>query len=329
MLLEYIWIDGNGGLRSKTRVHRGKIVNVSSLPIWNYDGSSTNQAVGNDSEVFIRPQTIYNDPFRPNSENYLIMCDTLLPNGSPHPTNTRVSAVQLFDMNPDSKPMFGIEQEFFLNDGDMPIGMSPPFKKKEQGDYYCGVGGNNAIGRECIEEAFSNCLYAGLSLTGLNAEVAPSQWEFQVCDYGIHACDQLYIMRYIIDRTAEKFGWNMCIHPKPLLGDWNGSGCHTNFSTEAMRSIGGYKEIIYCISNMSNKHHEHMKEYGEDNKMRMSGLHETASYDEFSYGVANRECSVRIPRDTEKNQCGYLEDRRPASNMDPYRVASLIFECSL
>jgi len=326
MLLEYIWIDGNSGLRSKTRVHKGEAF-LSEFPVWNYDGSSTGQASGDDSEVFIKPCSLYNDPFRPKGENYLVMCDTYLPDGTPHPTNTRVNAVNIFNKNLLAKPMFGIEQEFFLNNGDKPVGMKD--NSKEQGDYYCGVGGNNAIGRECIERAFANCLFAGLSLTGLNAEVAPSQWEFQVCDYGVEVCDQLYIMRYIVNRTAEEYGWNMCIHPKPLLGDWNGSGCHTNFSTEAMRNEGGYSEIERCIQNMSKKHVEHMKEYGEDNNMRMSGLHETAKYDEFSHGVANRGCSVRIPRDTEKNQCGYLEDRRPASNMDPYKVTSLIFECSL
>ena len=328
MLLEYVWIDGSGSLRSKTRVHHGDAT-LSSFPTWNYDGSSTGQATGDDSEVFIRPQNMFNDPFRPNGENYLVMCDTLLPDGSPHPTNTRVKAVEIFNKNPDAKPMFGIEQEFFLNEGNIPVGMKDSKDMKEQGDYYCGVGGGNAIGRECIERAFANCLYAGLSLTGLNAEVAPSQWEFQVCDYGINVCDQLYIMRYIVNRTAEQYNWNMNIHPKPLSGDWNGSGCHTNFSTEAMRNKRGYKEIMRCIQKMATNHVNHMKEYGEDNYLRMSGQHETAKYDEFSYGVANRGCSVRIPRDTERNQCGYLEDRRPASNMDPYKVTSLIFECSL
>ena len=332
MLLEYIWIDGNGGLRSKTRVMKRVTnkVTVSDLPIWNYDGSSTNQATGDDSEVFIRPQSIFpdpfrTDPFRKKNNNYLVLCDTLLPNGTPHPSNTRVRALEIFNKNPESKPMFGIEQEFFLHEGDNLI-CNP---KKSQGDYYCGVGGGNAIGRECIEEAFDNCLYAGLSLTGLNAEVAPAQWEFQVCDYGINVSDQLYIMRYIINRTAEKYGWNMCIHPKPMEGDWNGSGCHTNFSTEEMRNEGGYSKILKCISKMSEKHTEHMKQYGKDNVLRMSGRHETADYNIFTYGVADRGSSVRIPRDTERNKCGYLEDRRPGSNMDPYIVTSLLFECSL
>lgn len=327
MLLEYIWIDGTGGLRSKTKVYNGDNPIVSKLPIWNYDGSSTGQATGDNSEVFIRPQSIYNDPFRSNTPNYLVMCDTLLPDGTPHPTNTRVKAVEIFNKNPNAKPMFGLEQEFFINNGDIPIGINDNIK--EQANYYCGIGGGNAIGRECIERAFANCLFAGLSLTGLNAEVAPSQWEFQVCDYGISAGDQLYIMRYIINRTLECNGWNMCIHPKPILGDWNGSGCHVNFSTESMRNEGGYTEIMKCIQKMATNHTNHMDEYGDDNRMRMSGLHETASYDTFTYGVANRGCSVRIPRDTERNQCGYLEDRRPASNIDPYKVTSLIFECSL
>ena len=328
MLLEYIWIDGKGGLRSKTRVHNGTGNDINTFPIWNYDGSSTGQATGDNSEVFIRPQSLFNDPFRPNGENYLVMCDTLLPDGTPHPSNTRVKAVETFNLKPDAKPMFGIEQEFFLNKNTKPIGVLSD-NIKSQGDYYCSIGGDNAIGRECIELAFANCLFAGLSLTGLNAEVAPSQWEFQVCDYGIHVCDQLYIMRYIINRTAEKYGWNMCIHPKPLLGDWNGSGCHINFSTESMRNKGGYSDIMKCISKMATHHSTHIKEYGDDNHLRMSGLHETASYHNFTYGVANRGCSIRIPQDTERNQCGYLEDRRPASNMDPYKVTSIIFSCTL
>ena len=156
--------------------------------------------------------------------------------------------------------------------------------------------------------------------------MAPGQWEFQVCATGIDAADQLVILRYIVDRTLETYGWNMNIHPKPVSGDWNGSGCHTNFSTKPMREKGGYSIILDAIDKLSKNHLHHMENYGVDNRLRMTGLHETASYDTFSYGVANRGCSVRIPTSTERKQCGYFEDRRPASNMDPYVVTSLIFE---
>jgi len=327
MLLEYIWLDKEGNHRSKTKVYNKQLPNnVEDLPDWNYDGSSTGQAPGNDSEVIIKPRAMFNDPFK-REVGKLILCDTWLPNGDAHKTNTRHKAQEIFNHNKHLKPLFGIEQEFFLYDNkkDCPIGFSEDIPEP-QGKYYCGIGNGYAIGRECIDEAFDNCLYAGLQLTGLNAEVAPSQWEFQVCAYGIDAADQLIVMRYIIDRTAEPYEYNLNIQPKPLKGDWNGSGCHTNFSTEPMRKEGGWDVIINSINKLEKKHDYHMENYGEGNRDRMTGLHETASYDKFSWGIADRGSCIRIPRETEKNKCGYFEDRRPASNMDPYRVTSLIFE---
>ena len=176
-----------------------------------------------------------------------------------------------------------------------------------------------------LSKALSNCLISKLSITGLNAEVAPSQWELQVCAEGIKAGDQLIMLRYILNRTAEQYGLSINYHPKPAEGDWNGSGCHVNFSTTKMREDGGYQLILDAIKKLEQKHQQHMEAYGADNQLRMTGAHETASYDKFSYGVANRGASVRIPRSTEAEQKGYLEDRRPASNMDPYVVTSMIF----
>ena len=323
-MYEYIWIDGNNCLRSKTRVLSHNSYELDRIPKWNYDGSSTGQAPGNDSEVILRPISTHKDPFRNNS--HLILCDTWLPNGEPHPTNTRVKAVNIFKKNSKLQPKFGIEQEFFLSKNGIPIGYTNEEDTSPQGDYYCSIGADNAIGRECIEEAFMNCIRAGLSVTGLNAEVAPSQWEFQICTFGIQAADELWIMRYIINRTAEKYGWNLDLRPKPLDGDWNGSGCHTNFSTEPMRIPGGYNIIINAIHKLKDNHDLHMQNYGVDNEKRMTGIHETARYDTFTYGIADRGCSVRIPRCTEAKGYGYFEDRRPASNMDPYLVTSLIFQ---
>ena len=326
--LEYVWIDGFGKPRSKTKIVREVYKDVKDLPEWNYDGSSTNQAPGIDSEVIIKPQTWFKDPFRNGENDKLVLCDTYLPNGDPHPTNTRVIAEKRFNTNLDLEPRFGIEQEFFLTKNGWPIGFpeNRTLYPTPQDNYYCGTGSDNIMGRKCIEEAFENCLKAGLKLTGLNVEVAPSQWEFQVDDYGINVGDQLYIMRYILDKTAEKYGWNANFYPKPVEGDWNGSGCHTNFSTKSMREEGGYKEILSAIEKLKKHHSKHMKVYGEGNEKRMTGKHETASYDIFTSGVANRGASIRIPRQTEKDQCGYFEDRRPSSNMDPYIVTSLIFE---
>ena len=334
-LYEYIWIDGYGSLRSKTRAVDSEDVykinlakRLENLPEWNYDGSSTNQADGSDSEVLLKPVAIYPDPFR-SIVGFLVLCETYLPNGEPTKSNTRFKANQIFDKYSSLEPMYGIEQEFFISQNGKVISfLQDGLQPMPQKDYYCGVGGNNIYGRKIIEDAFTNCLQAGLNLTGLNAEVAPAQWEFQVCAVGIAAADQLVMLRYITQRTLELSGYTMDISPKPIQGDWNGSGCHVNYSTKEMREEGGINAIMSGIELLGSKHLECMEQYGSGNRERLTGLHETSDYHKFSYGVANRGCSVRIPRDTEKNGCGYFEDRRPSSNMDPYIVTSLILSYS-
>ena len=333
LILEYIWIDGYGSYRSKTKIMKvedGFSVNTSTLPLWNFDGSSTAQASGDDSEVILKPVYVTLDPFRrwhntDVDKAFLVLCETYLLDKSPHSTNTRHRANEIFFNNRHLKPMYGIEQEFFITKDNRPLGfpddVSRPFPQK---DYYCGLGGGNAIGRECVEEAMNNFLYAGLNITGLNAEVAPSQWEFQVCEVGITAADQLIMLRYILNRTAENFGWNIDYHPKPVKGDWNGSGCHTNFSTLDMREDGGMDLILDAIGKLGKTHLFHMENYGDYNKERLTGHHETAHWSKFSWGIADRGASSRIPRETELNGKGYFEDRRPASNMDPYVVTSLL-----
>ena len=331
---EYVWTDVNGVCRSKTKVLSGGLnvksylFDIERYPDWNYDGSSTGQAEGRSSEVILKPVVIYSDPFRSSiSGDVIVLCETFNPDLSPHNTNTRNHAADLFEKNKHHSPMFGIEQEFFICKNDQPVYWNEHNNKPDaQGKYYCGVGGDCVIGRQFIEKAFDNCLKAGLSLTGLNAEVAPGQWEFQVCATGIAAADELTIMRYILNRTAEEYGWQINFEPKPISGDWNGSGCHTNFSTNRMREEGGYDIIISAIKKLEVNHEFHMKNYGADNELRMTGLHETSSFDKFTFGVADRTSSVRIPRETFKNKKGYFEDRRPSSNMDPYTVTSLIFE---
>ena len=347
LILEYIWLDSNNNPRSKTKVSKNKLPYhidtftcedlLSNLDLWNFDGSSTGQATTEDSEIILRPVKCVKDPFRRQKECFLVLCECLNVDMTPNKFNTRNYANEIFKQHLIQKPMFGIEQEFFISSYSkdskdtmvfQPICFSNKnWTLKEQGDYYCGIGFDNAQGRHIIEEAFYNLIYANLNITGLNAEVAPSQWEFQVCSIGIDAADSLILTRYICNRSFERFNCGLDLSVKPRK-DLNGSGCHVNFSTKEMREENGYNKIKEAIDNLESKHLLHIKYYGSDNEKRLTGNHETSSIESFSFGIGSRNSSIRIPNETFKNKCGYLEDRRPSSTMDPYVVTSLLFTTS-
>lgn len=357
--VEYVWIGGPDqiytlgplryekpfSIRSKTRIiYTSKSdLTLKDIPIWNYDGSSTCQAETKKSEIFISPKALFNDPFK---EGKLVLCDAYVDYecSIPHITNTRAPTNELFNKKPHEEPLFRIEQEFFLmslEDG-YPIGFDPLIP---QGQYYCSCGNRNSFGRELVERIAKYALVAGVKLSGWNAEVAPGQWEFQVGPLiGINAGDHLWILRYIMERATEDTPCYIELHPKPIYFDnsnldpkfksivdweipseWNGSGAHTNYSTKAMREKGGIKVINEAIVKLSSMHKEHMKYYGEFNNLRLSGNCETSSFDNFTYGVADRTVGIRIPTGTIKNGYGYFEDRRPSSLMDPYKVTAMLF----
>lgn len=328
---EYIWIGGNGDdLRCKTMtIDLPEVTSVDQLRVWNYDGSSTGQAPGKDSEVYLKPVQFYPDPFR-GGKNILVLCEACLPDGklTPIPTNTRNAAAALFAEKPEEEPWFGIEQEYtlFYNDCTTPFGWPKNGYPRPQGPFYCSAGTENAYGRRISEAHYRACLYTGCKIAGTNAEVMPGQWEYQIgpC-VGIQSGDHMILSRYLLMRVCEDFDVVVSFQPKPIPGDWNGAGCHTNYSTKAMREEGGYDVIIAAIEKMGKKHLEHIACYGKDNEKRLTGAHETAPIDKFSYGVAHRGASVRIPRQTKLDGKGYFEDRRPASNIDPYVVTSKIF----
>jgi len=315
-------------LRCKTRTLSKVPEKPEDLPVWNYDGSSTGQAPGHDSEVFIHPRAIFRDPFR-RGNHILVMCDTYTPDGTPLPTNTRAPALKIFDkVGDEARPMFAFEQEYSLFDGQgYHLGWPSHGFPAPQGPYYCSVGHQNAIGREIADCHYRACLYAGIYVSGINAEVMAGQWEYQVGPViGIAAGDQLWVSRYIMHRVAEKFGVLVDFDPKPIAGDWNGAGCHTNFCFRNFHEDGGkgYENILKALEKLGKKHAEHIRVYGEGNERRLTGRHETASIDKFSWGVADRGASIRVPRQTEAQKKGYIEDRRPASNMDPYTVSAKI-----
>jgi len=329
----YIWIDGSGQyMRGKTRTLDGPVKCVHELPDWNYDGSSTGQSMGENSDVLLKPQAIFKDPFR-RGGNILVVCDTYGPDEEVHPTNFRKQCHEVMEQVKAQKPWFGLEQEYTMFDftGKHPYGWPVNGYPGPQGPYYCGVGADKVKGRKIVEAHYRCCLFAGVKIAGSNAEVMPSQWEYQVgpCE-GIDMGDHLWVSRWILCRVAEEFNVVISFDPKPISGDWNGAGLHTNISTLPMRKPGGMVHINRAIEAFSKKHKEHIMAYdpnsGEDNKRRLTGAHETASINEFSSGVAHRGASIRIPRQCAKDGYGYFEDRRPSSNADPYLVTHRIIQ---
>jgi len=398
-VLEYVWQDAEGHYRSKTKVMPTVLWDdsVESLPMWNFDGSSTGQATAEDSEVYLRPYLKCMDVRRTiSNQKYaqLVFCDLWIPdkdeNGEyqfeegfaktmsgksttvreevsnyihqqdlnarerelnqryvnlkgrkmklkPHPTNTREAARKVFSESVvrQSDPWFGFEQEFFFYDlktMDI-VGWGAGVVPESQGRYYCGVGRSHAVAkvRELAEQVLKDTISmkGHLDCCGWNMEVAPGQCEFQIRGSGINAADNLTVFRYVLQRAAEGKGYGVTFHPKPKDGDWNGSGLHTNYSTNKMREANGYSYIEKAVKDLERNHMEHMKVYGKDNEMRMTGKHETSSYDKFTWGIADRTTSVRIPRSAFVEQSGYLEDRRPGANADPYTLGARLVQTTI
>jgi glutamine synthetase len=319
---EYIWIDGTDPtplLRSKTKI----LSQATDLPIWGFDGSSTNQAPGKASDCVLKPVFSCPDPIRGGAD-VLVLCEVLLTDFSPHPTNTRSALTEVVDKYAGQEALFGIEQEYTLFKGSRPLGFPDHTGyPAPQGPYYCGVGADDIYGRPLVEAHLDACLAASLSISGINAEVMPGQWEFQVGPLGpVEVSDQLWVARWLLHRLGEEFGISVTLDPKPVRGDWNGAGAHTNFSTKAMRET--YDAVLVAAEALGKNADEHVAGYGHGIEDRLTGHHETAPYSEFSYGVSDRGASVRIPWQVEADAKGYIEDRRPNANMDPYVVTRLI-----
>jgi glutamine synthetase len=326
--LEYIWLDGYEpvpNLRGKTKiVEFDAFPTLEELPLWGFDGSSTKQADGSDSDCMLRPVALFPDPARANGA--LVMCEVTLPDGTPHPSNSRATIPD----DPDT--WFGFEQEYFLYRDGAPLGFPREGFPAPQGEYYTGVGFKNVgdLAREIVDAHIDLCLAAAINLEGINAEVAKGQWEFQIFGKGSkRAADEMWIARYLLLRLCEPYGVDINFHPKPLglEHDWNGSGMHTNFSTKYMREVGGEAYFEALMAAFDEHKEAHIAVYGPDNHMRLTGLHETQSIDKFNYGLADRGASVRIPHSFVNNGYrGYLEDRRPNSLGDPYRIAGRILQ---
>jgi glutamine synthetase len=324
--LEYIWLDGKQPvpeLRGKTLMKSfEKPPTLADLPNWGFDGSSTMQAEGKSSDCILKPAALYPDLSRKSA--YIVLSEVMHPDGTPHATNARATITH------DEDLWVGFEQEYFLYKDGRPLGFPEDGFPGPQGPYYCGVGYKymGSLARKIVEEHLELCLHAGINHEGINAEVAKGQWEFQIFAKGsTKAADDLWTARYLMARLCEQYEVDFELHCKPIKGDWNGSGMHTNFSTDYIREKGGKPYFEALMKAFSDNVAAHIAVYGPDNHLRLTGHHETQAIDKFSYGLSDRGASVRMPVNFIKNGYkGYLEDRRPNSAADPYQIVSQILK---
>ena len=326
--MDYVWLDGyqpTANIRTKAQIIEADSFdgNVDDVPAWGFDGSSTQQAVGHDSDCILQPVRTYENPLHDNG--WLVLCEVFNRDGSVHPTNHRAK----IDDDANDEFWFGFEQEYVLmTSAGRPLGFPEGGYPEPQGPYYCSVGAHNAEGRYIIDEHFELCVEAGIGVSGINGEVMLGQWEFQCFGKGARrAADDLIMARFMLYLITEKYGVMANLDPKPISGDWNGSGMHSNFSYDYLRDVGGQPYIEALCAGFAPFHKEHIAVYGAGNELRLTGAHETASIDEFSFGASNRGASIRIPMFTTNHDWkGYLEDRRPASDADPYQIVHRIMQ---
>lgn len=337
---EYIWLDGSKPtqqLRNKTRIlDLGESQpKLTDFPQWGFDGSSTYQSEGHHSDLVLEPVRFVNDPIR-GPGNFLVLCEVLNVDMTPHVSNTRaVLREEMKNGGAQQEVWVGFEQEYTLYQDGRPLGWPQDGFPAPQGPYYCGVGADRIFGRELVEEHAQACMDADLAIYGINAEVMPGQWEFQIGYRGIAKeavdpltmADHTWLSRWLLNRMGEEHNVTVSWACKPVKGDWNGAGMHTNFSTRDMRDPKtGWGAITAFLTALSKHHQEHIAEYGDGLSDRLTGHHETCDINTFRTGECDRGASVRIPEPVAKNRYGYIEDRRPGANADPYRVSSRLLK---
>ena len=333
--LEYVWLDGNDSKTLRSKIRYATITSspniLSSIPEWSFDGSSTNQATTEQSDLLLKPVKVFPNAMESRQGPALyILCEVYNIDGTPHKSNTRNRLKKNMEVAKDSDLWAAVEQEFVAVDPTTgkPLGWdkydneTPP----PQGKYYCGVGANNTKARQLMDGFMSLCPQSGIQLEGYHPEVMLSQWEYQTsAGSPLDIADQLWMSRFILQRMAERMDIAISYDPKPVDGDWNGSGAHINFSTRYMREESDMDYMNLLCANMQDSHKKAIKSYGHGNEKRLTGKHETSSIKKFTWGEGDRSASVRIPLSTIRGGgLGYLEDRRPSANMDPYEAFSYL-----
>jgi len=302
-IVEYVWQDAEGEIRGKTRILDKEFVG-KPIPKWRFDGGSTGQATVDKSDCILNPVRVYTgDNVYP-----VVLCEVLDSNGDPHPTNNRKSLQYSFQTDREDT-WVGVEQEFTISHfAGGPF--SPHLNSSKQGNSYCFP---TNLAENLVRTHMDLCLVYGIKYAGFNSEVTYGQWEYQIGpDDPVRVADDLVVSRYFLRRVFAYNNIAVTLHPKPFE-DYNGAGCHINISTRGTRS--GEDSLMNLAERFEEFHFEHMEAYGEHNELRMTGKHETSDYDEFSIGVGSRNTSIRIP---DGDDGVYIEDRRPAANVDPY-----------
>lgn len=320
LYLEYVWTGLENKIYSKVRILNEYSISLENIPIWNFDGSSTNHSNTDNSDIYLKPVKIYKHPFLDDKIcSYLVLCECLNNDMTPHKINYRDQLIKLEEKYKDKKYLFGIEQEYAVFEKTVNNMLSPYGGYSYEQTGYCATNGNNVFKkmRDLVVEHTLLCIKAGIKIFGNNLEVANSSAEFQIgtCDM-ITCCDDLIMARFILYVLSEKYDAIISLHPKPFGDNYNGSGCHTNLSSEDMRN--DIKYIYEACEKLKLKHGENNKFFGDYNELRLTGKHETSDINHFSYGVADRTATVRIPLSVFNDQKGYMEYRFPASNLEPY-----------
>lgn len=335
--IDYVWLDSNRNLRTKQKIihfnqdYDEELFTLKNIPEWNYDGSSTGQAsIEGNTEIILRPVYITSPAYTSNPENQTViaMCDIFDITGKC--LSYRKEAEEYFNREDVLKedPWFGLEQEFFLFPKEKYNNGTINFNEISNKNEYCGTN-RNYTERSIISTFVESCNIFGITLSGINSEVSPHQWEFQLFGKGLNVCDQLYVARFILETIVEQQDYIVLYSPK-INETISGSGCHVNFSTLSTRTQHtGYSVIEEYIKRFEENHMKLIDCCSEKNKERLSGKFETARWDRFTWGVGTRNTSIRVPNDTFKNKCGYLEDRRPGSDIDPYLYCKTMCKIAL
>ena len=248
-----------------------------------------------------KPVSTFHDPIR-GGDNILVMCEVLNVDMTPHASNTRAGCLAAAENFAEFEPMFGLEQEYTFYEQSydslkygQPLGFLLLVIQHLKEVIIAELEQMKFMEETYQKNMRQHAWQLGLEISGTNAEVMPGQWEFQIGPVGAPEIgDHIWVARWLLYRIAEDYNISATLDPKPVKGDWNGAGMHTNFSTKQMREDGGYDAIIAGCEALGKNAELHVKNYGSGIEDRLTGDHETQKYDTFSYGVSDRGASIRI-----------------------------------